>query len=234
MSTAVSTPPHTSTSATSLGAKLVNVFVCPRLVFDEVAGAPPRLWNWLVPTLLVCLTSLILLAATTGKEQVADRVRGMVQERQLSSVEAESMSQGWRITSALGTAAGALAGTVWAAFVLWVMGRYFLKTRFAFGKALEVAGVSNVIVALGAVFTLALIGATGDAAARPALSLLAGPLPADSPVRALLEILNVFHLWAIALLAVGLSRLSRVSLKESAFWVFGYWVVTRMALILLA
>jgi hypothetical protein len=35
-------------------------------------------------------------------------------------------------------------------------------------------------------------------------------------------------------LAVGLAKLSGVTFKESAFWVFGYWVLLRIALILLA
>jgi hypothetical protein len=46
--------------------------------------------------------------------------------------------------------------------------------------------------------------------------------------------LNFFHLWTTTVLAIGLSRLSGVTFKESAFWVFGYWLVARVALILLA
>ena len=50
----------------------------------------------------------------------------------------------------------------------------------------------------------------------------------------LLGIVDVFHIWTVTVLAIGLSRLTRVSLKESSFWVFGYWLFTRMALVLLA
>jgi hypothetical protein len=89
-------------------------------------------------------------------------------------------------------------------------------------------------VALGAIVTALLIGASGNPAARPALSFFAPRLPSDDPVRLVLDILNFFHLWTTTVLAIGLSRLSGVTLKESAFWVFGYWVVARLALILLA
>jgi hypothetical protein len=49
---------------------------------------------------------------------------------------------------------------------------------------------------------------------------------------AVLDSLNVFHLWATTLLALGLCKLSRASFRESAFWVFGYWLVARLAIIL--
>jgi hypothetical protein len=56
----------------------------------------------------------------------------------------------------------------------------------------------------------------------------------DNRVREVLGVCNVFHLWTTTVLAVGLSKLSGVSFKESAFWVFGYWLVIRLALIVLA
>jgi hypothetical protein len=34
-------------------------------------------------------------------------------------------------------------------------------------------------------------------------------------------------------MAIGLSRLCNVTFKEGAFWVFGYWVATRIVLIIL-
>ena len=49
-----------------------------------------------------------------------------------------------------------------------------------------------------------------------------------------LEAINFFHLWAATVLGVGLSKLARVSFSEASFWVFGYWVALRVALILLA
>ena len=89
-------------------------------------------------------------------------------------------------------------------------------------------------MALGAIVTALLIGIVGDPATRPALSFFAPHLPSASPVRLVLDMFNFFHLWTITVLAIGLSRLSGVTFKESAFWVFGYWLVARLALILLA
>jgi len=46
-----------------------------------------------------------------------------------------------------------------------------------------------------------------------------------------LDILNFFHLWSTAVLAIALSRLCNVTFKEASFWVFGYWLVARIVLI---
>ncbi len=140
----------------------------------------------------------------------------------------------WEETSAAIAALGAFAGTCWSAFLLWFISRAFLKVRIAYLKAMEIAGLSGMVLALGAVTTMLLIAATGDAAARPALSLLAPHLPAASHLRALLEWANVFYVWATVLLGIGLTKLTGVSFKECAFWVFGYWMVLRLGILVLA
>ena len=96
------------------------------------------------------------------------------------------------------------------------------------------AGLSGTILVLGLVVTGLLSLAAGDPSARPALSLLFSKLPQGNSLRAVSEVLNCFYLWTTAVLAIGLSRVSGVSFKESVFWVFGYWVVVRIGLILLA
>ena len=192
---------------------MLNVFVYPSDVFDEVVAAPPTAKHWVVPTLLVCLSGVMLLQVTARFGEGT------------SSLAAP-------VTSSFTVCLGTFAGVFWCAFVIWFMGRTFLKTHFAFGKALEVAGLASLILVLGNVVTILLIPAFGDAHARPALSLLAKGL--DPRGRALLDTLDLFQLWSIGTLAVGLSRLSGATFKEAGFWVFGYWIFARVALVLLA
>jgi hypothetical protein len=228
----------TAPASSSLAAKLLDMLVSPGDVFDEVVAAPPRLANWLLPTLLVALTSLFLLraahvetASVPGPSQALDSQLPVVNP---TAAQAEPGSAEWQRVSALATCAGAFVGTFWSAFLLWFIGRAFLRTRFSYMKAVEVVALTGSIVALGAIVTALLIGASGNPAARPALSFFAPRVPSDNPVRLVLDTLNFFYLWTITVLAIGLSRLSGVTLKESAFWVFGYWLVARLALILLA
>lgn len=224
-------------ASSSLAAKLLDMLSSPGEVFDEVVAAPPRFANWLVPTVLVALASLFLLRASSneGVSVVTTSQAVEAQPATLDSVtvQAEAGSVDSQKLSALATCGGAFAGTFWSAFLLWFIGRAFLRTRFSYLKTVEVVALTGSIVALGAIVTALLIGISGDPATRPALSFFARHLPSTNRVRLLLGTFNFFHLWIITVLAIGLSRLSGVSFKESAFWVFGYWFVARLALILL-
>ena len=225
-------------TSSSLVAKLLDMFASPGEVFDEVIAARPRFANWFVPTVLVALASLFLLRASSN-ESVSVTNTSLAVEAQpttpdSAAVQAEPGSVDWQRLSVLATCGGAVAGTFWSAFLLWFIGRAFLRTRFSYLKTVEVVALAGIIVALGTIVTALLIGISGDPATRPALSFFVRHLPSTNHVRLILDTFNFFHLWTITVLATGLSRLSGVSFKESAFWVFGYWFVARVALILLA
>ena len=228
------TEPSVPSTSTPIHQKLLNIFVSPGDVFEEVVTAPPRVANWLVPTMLVCMAGLILLRAATTNEPTASGIGQRVEAGAVSAPQAERFSGGSETISWATVCLGAIAGTFWSAFVLWFIGRVFLKTRFSFLKTVEVVGLTGIILVLGTIVTALLIAASGNPAARPALSLVASELDASNSMRAALDAMNLFHLWTTTVLAVGLSKLSGVSFKESAFWVFGYWLLARIALILLA
>ncbi len=233
-STASSVTPR----CTSLAAKLFDMLVYPGAVFDEVVAAPPRFANWLVPTVLVALASLVLLRAANNEAPPATAA-SQVGEVQAASIDSavlntDPASADYQRFSALVTCAGTFVGTFWTAFLLWLIGRAFLRAHFSYLKTVEIVALAGSVVILGAIITALLVTAFGNPAARPALSIFALRLPSGSHVRLFLDTVNFFHLWTITVLAIGLSRLSGVSFKTSAFWVFGYWLVARVVLILLA
>jgi hypothetical protein len=233
MTTAALNQTNAPPTPTLLRAKLLNVFAGPGEVFEEIVAGPPSAANWRVPMLLVTLTGILLLGTATTEKQTATAIRQLVGAGTISAAGAEASSGGWPLISSLMVCVSACAGTFWSAFVLWFIGRVFLKCRFSFLKAVEVAGLSTLILALGTVVTALLILATGDSFARPALSLLAGKFNPSDKLPQLLAAINLFHVWTAAVLSVGLAKLSGVSAREAALWVFGYWIVLRVALILL-
>ncbi len=228
------TPAATCQVPTSVGQRLFSILASPSEVFEEVVAASPRPANWLLPTLLVCATGLILLAATSGTDQAANAIGQLSLASQISTEQGNWLSKHWQQISAASLCLAAFGGVFWSAFVIWFIGWIPLKSRFPFVKALEIAGLTSSILVLGTIATALLTLATGDASARPALSLLVLKLDPAHPTRAALEILNVFHLWTTAVLALGVSKLAAASFREAAFWVFGYWVVVRLAVMVLA
>ena len=228
------TNPPLNPGVTSLGSKLTNILVSPSYVFEEIAQVPHHMANWLAPMCLVCLTSLLLLAFTRDKETLAGTLRGLVEKETITQTQSSTLSATWSSVSASAVCFSAIAGTFWSAWILWLMGKLFLGTKLTYGKALEIVGLASIITVLGAVVTLALVAAAGDPAARPALSLLAGRLPRESPLYAVLQHLDVFHFWSATVLGIGLSRVGRIPFREAGFWVFGYWILVPAALALLA
>lgn len=221
--------PSPAPRRTSLFAKLTNALVYPGGVFAEVTSAPPRWRNIFIPTLLVGVAGVMAAGAISGDDPAVAAVAATGTEAAKVVIAARL-----RLLSALVTVLAAFIGTGWSALVLWGIGRVFLKVRFSYWKAVEVVALTGGIVILGTVFAALLASLTDDANARPALSLLVGRLPADHAVRLAFGVFNLFHVWATAVLAIGLSKLSGVSCKESAFWVFGYWLLMKLALVVLA
>lgn len=220
---------------TSLPAKLLNVFVYPTEVFDEVLAAPPRASVWVVPTLLVWVASLFLIPVSSNQEQISAGVHRLIDAGSLSSTTYnEAMAALWVPISLAIACVSAVVGTVWTASVLWGIGRLFLKVPVSFSKTLQIAGLAQMILVLGTVVTGLLVLASGDLATRPALSLLVGAAHQQSTLWGGLGVFNVFYLWTSMVLAVGTSRLTGVSLKEASFWIFGYWIILRTGLIFLA
>lgn len=219
---------------TSVWARLINILAIPSNVFEEILAASPGPANWLLPTLLVCASGLVLLGATGDGDHTAAAIGQLSRASPLSTEQIDWLSKHRKLIAGATVCLDAFAGLFWSAFVLWYIGRVPLKTRFPFGKALEVVGLTGSILILGTIVTALLASIVGDPSVKPALSVLVLRLEVDSPTRAALDTLNFFHLWAIAVLALGLSKLTLVTFKEAAFWVFGYWVVARLALIVLA
>lgn len=218
----------------NLGAKLLNVLVSPSLVFDEISTRAPQLANWLVPTVLVCLTGVLALGATTNPDQTTAAIHNLVAAGAVTRVAAAELTAHWRLISSLAVCLSSLLGVLWAAFVIWLIGRVFLRSPIEYRRALEVAGLSSSILVLGTITTWLLALATGDALARPSLSLVMFRFDPFTRGGEVCASLNFFYLWNAAALAIGLARLSNVRTREAGFWVFGYWVVARLGLVLLA
>src|SRR5205823_4733351 len=120
-----------SSTPSSLCAKMLNIFVCPAAVFDEVLAAPPQPAIWRVPTLLVSLTGIILMLATATQKNLPPISGPSAGLATLSAAQAHALAGAQPLLSALALCLGVFAGVFWSALVLWFTGRVFLRTQFA-------------------------------------------------------------------------------------------------------
>src|SRR5579864_8248677 len=106
MNTSATLSPTPAPISTSVSAKLLNLFVCPSVVFDEVSDGPGRPANWLVPTALVCLSGLLVLEATTDPERTAASIRQLLDAAKITPTQSTFFTEHWQMISGAATCLG--------------------------------------------------------------------------------------------------------------------------------
>jgi len=217
---------------------MLNVVVAPGEVFDHVKRSPFAASNWVFPTLILMIITLLGSVLVFNQEDIIQPMFDAVRQQMDTQVEAGRMSQtdadrafgiSKSVMSVAIIAGGALyalvSPLVWG-LVIWLVGAKILKGGFTFGKALEVAGLGNVIVILHSLLKTLLILATGN------LFVVVGPalfIPdfnsQTNPMHGLIAIFDVMTFWSLIVLSIGMAKLSGKSLTVAASWLFGVWVV---------
>jgi len=216
---------------------MFNVFADPSQVFDEVKDSPPCAANWLTPALILIvlgwLGAWIVFSQDTTKHQIAETIERSVEQSHLPPEQADRAREmglkiGFIIAKVAAVAGPPIAAFVtpfWGAFLLWLVGAKILKGDFPFMKAVEIAGLINMLGLLESILRTLLILVRGDLYATASLTLLLEHFDPQSPTHALLAAVDVITLWVLALRAVAVARLSRASFAKALCWLLGLWVV---------
>jgi hypothetical protein len=244
------TPPP----ATSLAARLLNVFAVPGEVFAEVKAGRVCIGNWLVPALLSALvavfTAVVIVSHPAFQRQMHDlterqakvveqqvkagKVKQADANRALALVRAITQPDTIKTLASMAVAVIGVARVFWWAFVLWLLGRLFLKVRVGYPKALEVAGLGLMISVLGTIVTLLLMVNLPSLFATPNLASAISDLDAIRKSPLLLGAANVFAFWMIGVLSVGLAKLAGVPFLRAAWLVFAVWLIQESFFVLVA
>ena len=111
----------------------------------------------------------------------------------------------------------------WGGFIIWLGGVVFGR-RLDFMKAVEAAGLPLMIMAVGALVKGLLCAAMGSAFVSIGPALLVKNFDPTNTVHNSLLMIDVFAIWALVLRAVGLAKLTGVSLVKAVAWVFAVWI----------
>jgi hypothetical protein len=239
--------------AMSLAARLLNVFAIPGEVFELVKASRLRVGNWLLPALLSAAlgvaTVLVVVSQPSIQKQVreageqkAKELDQQVKAGKMTRAEANQVQAATRVITdpttlkTLGSMAAALVGVArvfWWAFILWLLGRVFLKVRFSYLKALEVAGLAMMISVLGGIVTLLLTVNLTKMFGTPGLALVVADFDAARKSPLLLGTATLFSFWLVGVLSVGLAKLAVVPFLRAAWLVFAFWVIEESCFMLL-
>jgi hypothetical protein len=226
--------------AMSLTARLFNVFTDPGDVFEEVKNSRPSAANWLVPILLSAVIGTIAVCVKFSQPAILQQIHEQQTKAFDDQVKAGKMTQAqadqaeamvekftgptmMKISGSVGVAIFSFLAVFWWALVLWLLGLIFLKSKFSYLKALEVAGLATVISILGTIVALLLSVSLGKDA-TPSLALFVGHFDPKNILHLFAAAANLFSFWLVMVMAAGLSRLTGAPFSKSLMLTIGYWL----------
>lgn len=233
---------------TSLAARLLNVFACPGDVFEEVKATQPKFANWLIPGVLLTIVGVIFSMLVFSqpaivqnlKEQQEKKMDELVKAGKMTRSDADRASETMdrfmgptmlKLFGSVGSLFVSFGRILWWALVLMMLGRWFLHVRFPYGKALEVSGLAMMISVLGVIVSMLLIVKFERMTATPGLGFAISDFDMTRKSHLFAGAANVFSIWQVFVLAIGLSRLAAVRFSRAALVVFIYWILQESILI---
>ena len=210
----------------------MNVYAAPGEVFEGLKGKLPIVSNWLVPALLFVLvgsvSSFLIFSRPTIqhqlREQQTKKMDELVKSGKMSQADADRAQEmmekftGPTMMTAFGVGASVVSGFVrlfWWGLLLWLAARWGLKQNPGYLKMVEVAGLASMIVVLGAVVALLLTVISGRLFMTPSLALLVSDFDIGRKSHLFLAAVNAFYLWQVVVFAIGMAKLTGVTLGRA-------------------
>ncbi|MCL5099139.1 MAG: YIP1 family protein [Candidatus Omnitrophica bacterium] len=237
-----------SRPASSLGSRLMDILVAPGEVFDSIKAGPPFTANWLVPILIICLVGIASVFVSFSQPAVIQQMRDqqtkrfdrMVETGKMTAAQAEASQaqlerfMGPGFLKAAGSVAAIVGSFGWLFFlalVLWLLGTRLFKGQFSFQQAVEATALTGMIGVVGAIITTLLVVATGNLMMTPGPALLIREFDPANKIHLALAAINVITIWYIAVLALGLAKLSGAAYVQAAAWLFIPWLVIKLGIV---
>jgi hypothetical protein len=229
----------------SLAARLLNVFAIPGEVFAGVRASPNSVGNWLLPALALAMVGVVLALVTVPQaafqrqihevteqyakvldEQVkAGRMKQPDVDRDMAFARAVTAPAFLKPLLTVGIPVAGVASVFWWALMLWLLGRWLLKVRFGYSKALEVAGLGLMINVLRTVVMLLLVVNLPKLFSAPGLAFADSEFDPSRQSLLLVGAAYVFSIWLLGVLSVGLAKLADVPFLRAAWLVFAAWAI---------
>ena len=212
-------------SPTSFLNRMTNVFASPSQLFTEVSSAPAQTTSWLIPYLISILLAFVvtitLFNNPTIRQQILDaQEQGMKQKLADGKMTQQQYDQATSQMENMGTGMFVAFGGIFAAIaisalffvgslVLWVAARLAMKYSGTYTKILEVYGLSVFIGIFGTIITMIMWSLMNTMYATPSAALMVlGSFDPMNKVHKLLSFLNVFTIWQVVVLGIGLAKVS--------------------------
>lgn len=218
-----------------------GIFYEPSKVFDWFKSAGIKVSDWLVPVLLlallVALSAYVRVSSPELRSQIIQQqekaIDKMVNEGKMTPEQAEQaksiMEDRFSSGSVIGISAFSAFVFIFIVFFIisgiWYMvGRYALKSQLTYSQAMGIVGISNWILIVGSVVGTAITVALARLDGGLHLGLIRQMSTTDKLYLAMAKV-DLFTIWSLLIISIGLARFSNRKTSEAAVWVFGLWIV---------
>ena len=216
--------------------RITGVFFAPDETFADIARKPDILWPLVILTLVGVLTTFLIMPHLDWDAVVAQQAEAI--QKGNPNVSDQDLERMGRFTKAMAKVAGyasplfMIAGYLLIALVLWGAFR-LMGGEGDFKQSLSVTLYSHFprMVLGGIIGTIIVILRGSVDPSQMAAVVMTNPaflvdLKEQPVLFALLASFDLFVLWTIFLLAVGFSKVSRLSKGKSAAIIVALWLVT--------
>jgi hypothetical protein len=224
------TPTGPAPAEMNVFARFIGIITSPKGTFGSVVARPRWLGMWLLTAVIMALFAA--LPMTTDPGQQAALEQSVSQQEAMGfpvSDEAyEQMRQGMAIMPYM-TAAGVFFGSIvmalLSAAILWAIFNAALGGDASYKQILAVVVHAGVISALGQLFTGPINYFRGVVSSATSLGALLPMLDDESFIGRLAGTIDIFIIWWIIVLAMGLAVLYRRKTQPIALTLFAVYAV---------
>lgn len=218
-----------------------GIFTEPGETYETIANTPKKNY-WIFPVLISVVIGLIstflfmqdaeLVNKTMEKqkEKMREKFQESVKQGKMTQEDSEKAMESMNPKGMMFKVFG-FGGAIIGPFVILLLLSVFylialkiMKAQFDFMNILNVVGLAMLISGIGNIIAVVISILKGNlTSVGPGL--LFSEESAGQKVYAMLTKIDLFSIWFYAVIAIGLSKIARVSIAKTAAVVFGLWIV---------
>ena len=215
--------------------RFIGIITAPRATFANVVAHPRWLVMYLLTATIIAVGAAVPMTTEAGRQSVLDQ--------QVSSMESFGMevndemyeqlrrrTQFAAYTTGASVLIGSLVMALILAGILWAIFNAAMGGDATYKQILAILVHASVISALGQVFTAPINYFRGAVTSATSLSALMPIFDEQSFVGRLAGMLDLFVIWWLIVLAIGLAVLYRRRTQPIAFALFGVYAVIIVAI----
>lgn len=212
----------------SLVARFLGIITAPRATYESVVAHPKWLGMYLLTAVIIAFGAALPMTTEAGKQAAVDQQVSTMEGfgMQVSDEQYAQMYKGTAIlpyTTAASVVVGSLIMILVMAGILFAVFNAALGGDARYKQILAVLVHGSVITALGQLFTGPLNYARGSVSSATSLSALLPMLDDTSFMGKLAGAVDLFVIWWLIVLAIGLAVLYRRKTQPIAITLFGIY-----------